>query len=494
MTQAMHSYDEMVSRQQRAMTYIEPTDAEQKKLVEARTAILYTARFFAVFLFEEATLRWTRDPSVPTLATDGKMVLINPDYFVPLTVRQRVFAICHELAHVILAHPLVGYHCQQQGYITVEQSAKVLCEGFPAGTLPYSPKLANVAMDFVINALLTEQKIGERHASWLFNPKYTGDMSWVTVYQDIWNGMPEKAKQAARDQALGKGTPSEGQGQGSGVPGGQGSGAPGQGQQAGGSGGSMPDFAPLPSGTQGTEQFDTHMKPGEGSGQNTAEAAAERQARTETMKSKVMNAAAAARAAGQMSGTMQRFVDNIVEPPVDWRAALQTSCVRAMGGSGYDFKRGDRRFLARPKGQRMYVPAMSGNGAGTIVIAGDSSGSMGQAEFDMIFGCLMGIWQDARPQKIILIWCDSKVHRVDYVEDLGDVDHVKKLGGIGGGGTAFKPVFDWVEENGIQPDHLVYITDMYGPLDFEMPNYPVIWAAIAGKTDAPWGTVIEIPR
>ena len=44
--------------------------------------------------------------SIPTFATDGSNLLINPDYCLSLTARNLVFVILHETAHVLLAHHL----------------------------------------------------------------------------------------------------------------------------------------------------------------------------------------------------------------------------------------------------------------------------------------------------------------------------------------------------------------------------------------------------
>jgi predicted metal-dependent peptidase len=37
-----------------------------------------------------------------------------------------------------------------------------------------------------------------------------------------------------------------------------------------------------------------------------------------------------------------------------------------------------------------------------------------------------------------------------------------QLNPVGGGGTEFGPCFDWLDEHGIQPQTLVFLTDLYG--------------------------------
>ena len=61
----------------------------------------------------------------------------------------------------------------------------------------------------------------------------------------------------------------------------------------------------------------------------------------------------------------------------------------------------------------------------------------------------------------------------------------------GGGGTSFRPVFEWLEVNGIEPQSLVYFTDADGEFPQKEPNFPVIWL-VKGKTKVPWGQRVQL--
>ncbi|MCB1761867.1 MAG: hypothetical protein KDI27_01850, partial [Gammaproteobacteria bacterium] len=61
----------------------------------------------------------------------------------------------------------------------------------------------------------------------------------------------------------------------------------------------------------------------------------------------------------------------------------------------------------------------------------------------------------------------------------------------GGGGTSFKPVFDWVEQHGLRPEVLIYFTDAEGEFPKNEPDYPVIWL-VKGKEKVPWGQRIQL--
>jgi predicted metal-dependent peptidase len=62
---------------------------------------------------------------------------------------------------------------------------------------------------------------------------------------------------------------------------------------------------------------------------------------------------------------------------------------------------------------------------------------------------------------------------------------------VGGGGTEFAPIFEYIDQNGLNPHALVVLTDMYGPVPDRGPNYPVIWACTSSQV-APFGETISV--
>ncbi|HSD55142.1 MAG TPA: VWA-like domain-containing protein [Burkholderiales bacterium] len=63
--------------------------------------------------------------------------------------------------------------------------------------------------------------------------------------------------------------------------------------------------------------------------------------------------------------------------------------------------------------------------------------------------------------------------------------------GLGGGGTRFTPVFEWVEEQGARPDALLYFTDALGEFPPAPPGYPVLWL-VKGNAPVPWGERVRL--
>jgi predicted metal-dependent peptidase len=75
------------------------------------------------------------------------------------------------------------------------------------------------------------------------------------------------------------------------------------------------------------------------------------------------------------------------------------------------------------------------------------------------------------------------------VDDSQDIATLKPHGG---GGTDFRPVFDWIADQPYQPDALVYLTDGLGAFPQSAPPYPTIWGAIYKGVKYPFGDVVEI--
>lgn len=376
------------------------------------------------------------DEGIPVAATDGHNIIIVPEPFFKYTLSERIFIVAHEICHGIFGHCELIFKLSTAGRVRYPDNVE----------LPYDGDTMQKALDYVINDLLVQSKIGTYNADWLHDTviaQHTDDV--LTAYRRILQQNKGKG---------GQNTPQNG--------------------QAGSKGGNQ-------------KSFDKHLKPGQSTGQNPSQAAA---ARSEVeWKSAVAGGIASARAQGKLPGALERALSEVVEPKVDWKDKVIGFFARKVGGGGYNWRKPDRRLITR----NIIAPGRSGFGAGTVVVGLDTSGSVGQRELDMFFGELHGILDDVRPQRIVLMFCDTMVHRVDEIEDTVDLLHVRKQGAPGGGGTSFRPVFEKITELGIEPDALVYLTDGMGSFPSKEPTYPVLWGNVYAGSKFPWGEVIDIP-
>lgn len=105
-----------------------------------------------------------------------------------------------------------------------------------------------------------------------------------------------------------------------------------------------------------------------------------------------------------------------------------------------------------------------------VIIAVDTSGSIGRNELDAFFVEIEKIVKDTG--QLVVIQCDTEI--VDVKQNYKKSDY-KKIDIKGRGGTRVQPVFDWIEENGYKKYPVVYFTDGYFDYDFNTYNINTLW-------------------
>jgi len=121
------------------------------------------------------------------------------------------------------------------------------------------------------------------------------------------------------------------------------------------------------------------------------------------------------------------------------------------------------------------------------VIAVDTSGSIGTEELEQFAGEITAISDEAQPEIIHVVYCDAAVQSSQQFEPSEPITLEPK----GGGGTDFRPVFEWVELHGLRPACLIYLTDLCCSSYPQEPDYPVLWATDSCSV-APFGDTIRI--
>lgn len=224
----------------------------------------------------------------------------------------------------------------------------------------------------------------------------------------------------------------------------------------------------------GQDQFDDHPDaPG---------TSAEREAEADDWKVATINAANAAKAAGKLTGGLRRFIDEIIHGKADWRAVLRRFATEILK-EDYSYQRVNRKFASLG----IYLPGLYSEGMGEMVAAIDCSGSIDDRMLQLFGGEIKSIKDQIRPSKLTNIYCHAAISHVDEFEMYDEpVFEIKETGG-----TSFIPPFEWLEERGIEPKCMVYLTDGYGDFPDEPPAYPVLWLMTTDVVP-PWGEVVRI--
>ena len=147
---------------------------------------------------------------------------------------------------------------------------------------------------------------------------------------------------------------------------------------------------------------------------------------------------------------------------------------RDVARSDWSWSRPNRRLLDAG----LYLPDLAGERMGRVIVAIDVSGSINQSELNLFWGEVRGVADELNPDYVNIICCSN---HISTVEEFEGYDLPDKLDVKGQGGTAFAPVFDYVDANIVErPACLIYFTDMMcRKPDYPdyVPDYPVLWAS-----------------
>lgn len=406
---------------------------DNQQLMAAKTAMLLHVPFFASLLLDMMILKVGKfdifPPGNATAATDGKHIWIDEDFMKTLSLPEIVFLICHEVGHAMWGH--------------MSRGKKYLDVGFEGR--PFSPMLWNVAGDFIINDMLVQAKIGTMPSCGLHDTNIAGQ-------SDLLDDVYRKLEQRCKNNSKGGGMKGDGKG-----------------------GGGYDDKGnPVDSNGNPMKTIDHHVLTPSKVGETE-------------WKRACKTAATAAKAMGKLPGSLERYVDQLLNPKVPWQEKLRYHVTRAVSKDATTWARPHRRRLVN---QGIVMPSYTGFSAGEVVVAVDTSGSISEKELTVFLTELQSILDVCKPERTWILAIDAQVHDVTEIES-GDslVDNVPPL--RGGGGTAFEPAFNWVEEESKTPTALIYFTDMYGSFPNQAPMYPVIWCATSDH-EAPWGEVIQL--
>jgi len=444
-------------------------DAIETKLTAARAKLILDKPFLGALVLRLPLA--AADPNwCPTTATDARKFYFNPEYIDSLSMSQTQFMLAHEALHCALSHFARRQHRVQHRW--------------------------DLACDYAINPLLLEDGLtppGNCHVM----PQYLG-----MTAEEIYPLIDENDQTETIDQHLFDQDNQSGGGQQGNAPDKPESDQAERGQGCEGTqreddrdqGGETPldQQSPDKQGQGGkpmeadSQQSDQQQKDGdqEGRGDPTPPPLSEdeRQTLEVQWQQRLAGAAQQAIQAGKMGGSMARLVDHLLQPRLPWRMLL-ARYMTAMARDDFTYMRPSRR-----EGEAI-LPSLKSSQV-EIVVAVDTSGSIRANEMDEFLSEVSALKGQMRA-RVTLLACDTSLSGgapwiFEPWEEFSCPAEIQ-----GGGGTDFRPVFQWLEEQGQRPELLVYFTDAQGQFPRYEPNYPVIWL-VKGKETVPWGQRVQL--
>lgn len=183
---------------------------------------------------------------------------------------------------------------------------------------------------------------------------------------------------------------------------------------------------------------------------------------------------------GELPDTLERMIRDAVFPKLPWTTLLR-DFVQRSARNDYNWTRVNVKHLLRG----FVLPTLHSDELPRVLIAVDTSMSISDEQLNRFGTEISGILA-AYNTTTEVVYCDAKVHSTEI---FASEDLPIKLHPVGGGGTDFRPVFDYAAKMQESFACILFFTDLKGTFPENEPPWPVSWISTCeGK--APFGDTI----
>lgn len=281
------------------------------------------------------------------------------------------------------------------------------------------PQIFNIANDYAVNADLKRHKVGQfiTTVPCLYETKYDGKAS-EEIYDDLMKNVQKISMEDLINQLLDDHLDGDGKGDGEG---------------------------------DGEGDGDKDSK---GKGKRPSMSDEEREALKQEIKQAILNAASSAEA-GSLPLGVERLIKDVTSPVMPWRELIQTNLTSAIK-TDFSFMRPSRR------GWHMdaIMPAMTPGEEIDVDVFIDLSGSISNEQGRAFLSEVAGMMSSFDGYRINVACFDTEVYNPQTFtsENLESVDQYEL---VGGGGTDFDSIFNFLKKEGRVPNRLIVFTDGY---------------------------------
>jgi len=194
--------------------------------------------------------------------------------------------------------------------------------------------------------------------------------------------------------------------------------------------------------------------------------------------------------ASKMGSGGDRNLEELMQPQIDWRETLREFIHTTCAGSDFStWKRPNRRYI----GAGIYMPSGISEQVDELVVAIDTSGSIGNVALSAFLTEVKSVCDTVKPNKVRVLYWDTKVCR-DEAYDIHELDDlVESTKPAGGGGTCVECVPEYMQEHGIKPQACIVLTDGDLYRGWGTWNTPVLWCILDNDSKKPdVGTTVHI--
>jgi predicted metal-dependent peptidase len=276
------------------------------------------------------------------------------------------------------------------------------------------PQIWNIADDYAVNADLKRHKVGQfiTTVPCLYEQKYDGKAA-EEIYDDLMKNVQKIDINSLIDQMIDDHIDGDEDGEGD-----------GDGDQEG-KGKGRPKMSPE-----------------------------ERERVRQEVKQAIINAAQSAEA-GSLPLGVERLIKQHTNPVMPWRELIQTNLTSAIR-TDFSWMRPSRRSWHMDA----IMPGMTPGEEIDVVVAIDMSGSISNKQAQAFLGEIGGMMESFDGYKVHVFCFDTDIYNPqDFNSE--SMDTIDAYEPMGGGGTDFDAIFDYLKKVGNVPKRLICFTDGY---------------------------------
>ena len=186
--------------------------------------------------------------------------------------------------------------------------------------------------------------------------------------------------------------------------------------------------------------------------------------------------------AGKTGSGGDRDMLELLKPQVDWREVLRDFVQTTCQGNDYStWRRPNRRYI----GAGVYMPSGISESIGEIVVAIDTSGSIGARELSAFLAEIKAVADTVHPEAIRILYWDTAVCGDErYVGSEAD-NIMQSTKPKGGGGTDVRCVPQYIQDEQIKAQAVIVLTDGYIFGGWGQWQHPVLWTMLDNQNASP---------
>lgn len=194
--------------------------------------------------------------------------------------------------------------------------------------------------------------------------------------------------------------------------------------------------------------------------------------------------------AGKSGSGGERDMAELLQPKVDWRTALRDFVTTTCAGSDFStWKRPNRRFI----GAGHYMPSGISERVKDLVLAIDTSGSIGGPSLNAFLSEVKAIADTVKPERVHVLYWDTEVCQHEVYTEADMQNLISSTKPKGGGGTLVECVTKYMAEHGIAPQAAIILTDGYLGGTWGVWSCPTLWCILDNRSAVPGiGSTVHI--